>query len=137
MKGMPKFNDVGNLITKNPKSDKIKELEKEFENVINGNKAFHCKYCDKGWDKKMSNIQHQRWCPKNPNPRTYRKGSVKKKKAKKTKTKPEGEKKPKDRPKKEVILQLGEFTVEDLRRIDKIFGLTDKEIIDYIRGKKS
>lgn len=124
---MPKFNDTGNLITKNPKSDKIKELEKEFENVINGNKVFHCKYCDKGWDKERSNTQHERWCPKNPNPRTYRNKGSKKKKAKK----------PKIKPKLDAILQSEEFTVEDLRRIDKIFGLTDKEIIDYIRGKKS
>jgi len=104
------FDETGNLITKKPKSDK----------VISEKEVFCCQYCDKEWDKNRSKIQHERWCSNNPNPRKYRKeGSVKDPKEKsQIKSKP-----------KEIDV------IKELRDFDKSFGLTDEQIVKYIRDK--
>lgn len=47
------FDEAGNLKTKDEK-------------------GFPCQYCGLKWEKKMSKIQHERWCDKNPNKRAYK-----------------------------------------------------------------
>jgi len=107
------FDEVGNLITKKPKSDK----------VIPEKGVFCCQYCEKEWDNKLSNIQHERWCSNNPNKRKYKKAeSVKK-------PKEEAQIKPKTK------IPKGIDIIKELRDFDKTFGLTDEQIVKYIRNK--
>lgn len=104
------FDDAGNLITKKTKSDK----------VIPEKEVFCCRYCDEEWDKKRSKSQHERWCSKNPNQRKYRKViSIKKPKGKKAQITPE--------------IKKGIDVIKELRDFNKIFGLTDEQIVKYIR----
>jgi len=107
------FNDAGNLITKKPESDK----------VIPEKEVFCCQYCEKEWDNKLSNIQHERWCDKNPNPRKYRKEESVKKPKEKAQIRAYAKK-----PRKIDI-------IKELRDFDKTFGLTDEQIVKYIRNK--
>jgi len=118
------FDDAGNLITKKPEPDKLETLKEEFETIVNGKKVFHCEFCRKEWDNNLSNRQHESWCEENPNRRTYRKNG-KKGKTKTTITKIR--KPPKPKPKKDIIKELNAF--------NKVFCLTDKQIVDYIRKK--
>lgn len=107
------FNDAGNLITKKPESDK----------VIPEKEVFCCQYCEKEWDNDRSNFQHERWCDKNPNKREYRKTETVKK------PKKEDQIKTKAKISKEIDI------IKELRDFDKIFGLTDEQIVKYMRNK--
>ncbi len=125
-----KFDDAGNMVTKPPK---IKELEEELEEIINGKNDVICSYCNRIWKSKTSRLRHEAWCPDNPNHRvSYRKPETKPKKKPKKPKASDAKRKVGRPPKKH---QWEAFTVDDLRNIDKVFGLTDKEIIEYIRGK--
>ena len=111
---LPKFDEAGNMILKKHEPESTPEDVNEF---------WVCQYCDSEWKSKISRDRHEAWCKKNPNRRTYKKpiseGSEVKKPKKKTpvklKTKP-----------KDIIKELREF--------DKTFGLTDEQIVKYIRG---
>ena len=108
------FDETGNLITKKPESDK----------VIPEKEVFCCQYCDEEWDTKRSKGQHERWCDKNPNQRGYRKTGKEVKKQEK-----ESQIKSKIRKPKGISI------IEELRNFDKILGLTDEQIVKYIREK--
>nr|BDI55168.1 MAG: Zn finger protein [uncultured archaeon] len=118
------FDKAGNLITSKPKTDKLEELEKEFDNLVNGKEVFCCQYCNKVWDKQVSKSQHETWCSKNPNKREYRKAEKKIKKK---------EKEPQVKPKTKT--PKGIDIIKELRDFDKVFGLTDEQIVRYIRDK--
>jgi len=120
---IPKFDEAGNIIIKKPKLDK---LEEELEEIKNVKKVINSKYegCNKEWETDLSRIRHEMWCPKNPNARTYyKKPKTEAKKPKKNEVKPKT-KTPKE---KDIIKELKEF--------DKSFGLTDEQIVKYIRKK--
>lgn len=113
------FNDAGNLITKKPESDKVIPDKVKPEKEV-----FCCQYCDEEWDKKRSKSQHERWCSNNPNQRKYRTTkSVKKTKVRKAQITP------KTKISKEIDI------IKELRDFDKIFGLTDEQIVKYMRKK--
>ena len=119
----PEFDEAGNMITiKKPK--KIEELEEEFEEIINGKKVFNCQHCGKEWISDISRIRHESWCPKNPDCRTY---------YKKPKTEPV--KKPKKKAQSKTKISKEKDIIKELRKFDKDFGLTDKQIVKYIRDK--
>jgi len=118
------FDKAGNLITQKPKTDKLVELKEEFDNIINGKEVFCCQYCDEEWDKKSSRSQHEIWCSKNPNKREYRKTKTKGKKKEK-----EPQVKSKTKTSKRIDI------IKELRKFDKVFGLTDEQIVKYIRKK--
>ncbi len=107
------FDEAGNVITKKPESDNVIP-EKEF---------FCCQYCDEEWDKKKSKSQHERWCSKNPNQRKYRRTAAVKKPKKKAKNK--------SKTKTPKVIDI----IKELRDFDKIFGLTDEQIVKYMRKK--
>lgn len=131
-----KFDSAGNMITKPPK---IVELEEELDNIINGKKNVVCSYCGKIWKSELSKLRHETWCRKNPNRRASH-WNTPPANAKKKPKKPKTPKTPKGKigrpPKKIVLHQWEEFSIDDLRNIDKVFGLTDKQLIEYIRGIK-
>ncbi len=120
---MPEFDSAGNMITTKP--PKIEQLEEELEEIING-KEFPCQYCGKEWKSEISKLRHEPWCPKNPNQRKYRKTGTKVKKKPK---RPKADPKPGGRHKKV------EPIIEELREFDKTFGITDQQIVRYIRDK--
>jgi len=152
-----KFDNTGNMITKKPKSEvektfKCKYCKFEYDsksaragheqwcdnnpnnrktNPLNSIKSkpitktndkkgneLLCQYCESKWDSKASRTQHERWCDNNPNKREYRK------------TKPE---KPEE-PKEEIIIE-DNYIIKELKDFDRVFGLTDKQIVKYIREK--
>lgn len=121
----PKFDEAGNMITTKPKADKVEAL-------IPRKKGFCCKYCDKEWEREISKTRHESWCPKNPHRRKY----YRKNEGEKPKVEPNPNKIPKIEAENKVILQMDKFTVEELRKIDRSFGLTDEQIVNYIRGKE-
>jgi len=107
------FNDAGNLITKKPESDKL----------IPEKEVFCCQYCEKEWDNERSNFQHERWCSNNPNKREYRKTETVKKPKEKAQITPK------------TKIPKGIDIIKELRDFDKIFGLTDEQIVKYMRNK--
>lgn len=130
-KGLPEFDEVGNLIIKKPERSEEETLEEE-----DSFKIFKCQYCGKKWKKEKSRVQHERWCPEGPNPRTYKnkekvKPKVEPKKVEGTTytERAMGKRPVGGRPKKEVGI------IKELKDFDKVFGLTDAQIIKYIRGK--
>lgn len=123
---MPKFDSAGNMILKKPEViNKVKKLEAEFNEIVNG-KEFPCQYCGKEWKSEISKLRHEPWCPKNPNQRKYRRTGTKVKKKPK---RPKADPKPEGKPKKV------EPIIKELREFDKTFGITDQQIVKYIRDK--
>ena len=114
---LPKFDETGNIILKKPEP---KEPESEPD-------EFRCHYCGKQWTSKISKDRHESWCEDNPNRRKHHKNPVSepKNEKKETRAKPRG--RPKNLKEKDIIKELREF--------DKTFGLTDEQIVKYIRGK--
>jgi len=121
----PQFDEAGNMIAKKPEIiNKVKKLEKEFNEIVNG-KKFHCQYCDKEWDNDISRVRHESWCVKNPDHRKYYR-------------KPESEvKNPKKKvqTKSKTKISKENNIIKELRNFDKTFGLTDEQIVKYIRNK--
>lgn len=133
---LPEFDEAGNVILTKP--PKIEELKGELDEIINGKEKIKCSFCGKKWKSNTSRLRHEIWCEENPNGRTsYRKPETEvKKKPKKPKQKvgrplknpktSQTKKTPKI-PKIDIIKELKEF--------DKTFGITDEQIVKYIRGK--
>lgn len=115
------FDSNGNVITKKPKTNKLQQLNQEFEELVNNKTViiYDCQYCESKWKSNASLHQHENWCKKNPNKRTYRKKDIKK---------------PKKKSKKEIIITDNNI-IKDLKVFDKLFGLTDDQIVKYIRTK--
>lgn len=84
-------------------------ITKKTINTPPTKETYKCKYCNNEWDNKNSKSQHERWCEKNPNKRKY------------TKRKP----KPK---------LIDTEILQKLKAFDKDFGLTDSQIVKYIRN---
>ena len=116
---MPKFDEAGNIITIKPeipdwnRTEKLPKLE-----------GFACQFCGKAWDAEISKNRHEAWCIKNPNQRKYRKDETEVEK------KP---KKPKPRGRPKTIKEYD--IIKELKEFDKTFGITDEQIVKYIRGK--
>ena len=114
----PEFDETGNMIIKKP--EKIEELKEELEEIINGKKVFNCQHCDKEWGSDLSRLRHESWCPKNPDGRSYYKKPKKKVQSK---------------PKPKIKISKGKDIIKELKEFDKTFGLTDEQIVKYIRSK--
>ena len=74
-------------------------------------KGFVCKYCGKVYDKKQGAAVHETWCDKNPNSRSH--ATIQNAEVLEVKNKT--------------------FTIEDVRDIDRVFGLTDEQIAKFVR----
>ena len=91
---------------------KYYDRSKEDKYKSNEKEKFTCSYCGDEWEKKTSKTQHERWCKSNPNARKH-----------------------KNDPKVKNPLRK-EFTIKDIKEIDRVFGLTDEQIANFIRGVK-
>ena len=118
----PEFDEAGNMIIKKPKE--IEELKEEFEEIINKKKFFNCRYCDKEWGSDLSRLRHESWCPKNPDGRLYYKKPTK-----------VPVKKPKKKVQSKTKISKGKDIINVLRGFDKTFGLTEEQMVKYIRKK--
>lgn len=116
--------DNPNTRKTNPLKSKT-NLESKKIDLIPEKEIFYCQFCEQEWDNDRSKIQHERWCSKNPNQRQYRKIKTEDKKPEKRKAK--------IKPKIETL--KGIDIIKELREFDKVFGLTDKQIVKYIRDK--
>ena len=66
---MPIYDESGNIVLEKPK---IKELEEEFEEIMNGKEQFFCDFCTRLFNTSQGKAVHQGWCKMNPHARKKR-----------------------------------------------------------------
>lgn len=115
----------------NTRKTKTKPESKKIA-LIPEKEIFYCQFCEQEWDKNRSKIQHERWCKKNPNPRQYRNKRFSFQEPEKKKPKKKQEK---AKIKSKTKIPKGNNIIKELKEFDKTFGLTDEQIVKYIRDK--
>ena len=109
---------------------------KEYLKEMYPKPKFICKHCGSGWETKKSCRTHETWCSENPDRRGYTRSvnpieSIEKKEKVVEK---------KEKPIYEMENRIEEFkekfyTIEEIRELDNVINLSDKQIARLVRGK--